>query len=552
MPEKVKVVWGKVKAGLKKVPKAVYIALVILLVVAIGVAVFLNTRPYQVLFADLGSTEMSSILRYLDDNGITDYQVDGGTILVPSDQEAGLKARLLMEGYPQSGFAYTYSGTAGTFSTESERAAAELRDLQDRLSAVVRCFDGVKDAVVNIAPGEDHRYVLDTQDVVGAKASVLLTMRDNRKLERKHAEAIRNLVAHSVKGLAINSVEISDTAGNSYSMGDGVTDGEASALKLQLEAMWEDKIRANVLEVLTPYYGPENVKVGVNCTVDVSRTVEDKLDVELPDWANDGSTNGKGIIGSQIYDYVTVEGEDTPAGGTVGTTTNSDLPEYVEDLPEYHNNETLKENHGQIDYENDKTQTHVIRTAGYLTDCSISVSINSTTAGTVNAEEIQHHVARVSGIRGEVDKDTGIENFSGRISVMAMPFYEEPVSILPIAPDSPLQMWMIYVAGGILLLLLIITIVILIVVKSKKKKKRKQQREAERQKAAEAAAAANQEPDLLAALEAQQTDENQDANVMNLRTEKSVELRQDLRSFAEDNPELTAQMIRNWLKGDED
>lgn len=35
---------------------------------------------------------------------------------------------------------------------------------------------------------------------------------------------------------------------------------------------------------------------------------------------------------------------------------------------------------------------------------------------------------------------------------------------------------------------------------------------------------------------------------MNLQTEKSMELRKDVRKFAEDNPEIAAQMVKSWLR----
>ena len=179
MVEKAKAYLEKAKAFLKKVPKKIYIALTALILVAAGVVVWMNTRPYEVLFTDLNSSDMSSVLTYLADAGITDYKVrDNDTILVPPQLEENLRARLEMEGYPTSGFSYQYSGSSGMLSTESERRAAELRDLQDRLSAVVRCFEGVKEAVVSINSGEDTSYVLDNNRVINATASVFLTMHD--------------------------------------------------------------------------------------------------------------------------------------------------------------------------------------------------------------------------------------------------------------------------------------------------------------------------------------------------------------------------------------
>ena len=39
---------------------------------------------------------------------------------------------------------------------------------------------------------------------------------------------------------------------------------------------------------------------------------------------------------------------------------------------------------------------------------------------------------------------------------------------------------------------------------------------------------------------------------MTIRTEKSIQLRQEIRKFAEENPEMAAHMLKTWLKGGEE
>lgn len=544
MVEKLKGYWEKAKEFLKKVSKKVYIALGVLVVLAVILVIWLNSRPYVVLFTELNTEDMTSVLNYLDEAGVTDYQVKNtDTILVPESQEASLKAQLLMQGYPTSGFSYTYSENTSALSTESEREAAQLRDLQDRMSAVVRCLDGVKDAVVTINVGEDRSYILDSDNADAATASVFVELAGTEKLSTNQADAIRNLVANSVKGLDVGQVSISDNLGNTYSTAASVADGEASALKLQLEEEWENKIRTNVLQVLIPYFGEENVKVGVNCTVEVSHTTENNTDVFLPEWAEDGSTNGRGIVGSRIYDYYIVQDGEETAGGVVGTTTNADFPEYVEDLPELDGDEDQISLSGQVDYDNSRSEKHIVRTAGYLTDCSISVSINSNTAEMVNVNEITQHVARAAGIVGTIDEQTGQEYLGDKISVLARPFYDENDPGGLGVGDSPIETWMIIAAAVGLLLFIIILIVILVILR--KRRKKKEEEEAQREmEAMMAAAALGLAPDVVISEDG--------ADVMSMQSERSVELRKDIRKFAEENPEIAAQMLKGWLRGDDD
>ena len=398
MGDKAKEILEKAKGLFKKVSKKVIIAVVaVVIVVAAVIAIVLNNQPYSVLFTGLNSEDLQSVISFLEEQGVSSYKLENNdTILVPSDQEAQLKYQLLMEDYPTSGFGYsTYYDHVSALSTESERNAAYLMLVQDRLGAVVRCFDGVKDAVVTITQGEDRTYILDSENVVGASASVFVTMKDGAKLTDQQASAIRNLVTRSVQGLDMESVTISDNYGNQYSS-DGEFDAtnDLSALKLQLEEENNNKIRTEIMQVLTPFFGGENVKVGVNCTVDVNRSTEDSTTYTLPQ----GSTNGEGLIGSKIYDHTIVRGEDETAGGTVGTETNADLPTYVEEEAQPDGTEQEIHTSGQDDYQNNTSVKHEERVAGYISDCMVSVSINTDTAGNVDVAAIRTHVAACSSV----------------------------------------------------------------------------------------------------------------------------------------------------------
>lgn len=552
MGEKAKAVLEKVKEFAKKHVKALIVALAVVVVLVAGILIWVGSRPYEVLFTELNSNEMSSILGYMEELGVTDYKVeDADTILVKESQVNSLKVKLLMEGYPQTGFAYTYTQSSGMLSTESERAQAALLDLQNRLSATVRCFEGVREAVVTIDPGEDLNYILDTSRSVDATAAVFVTLKDYATLSTEQAAAIRRLVAHSVSGLDINSVTIEDAQGNRYSTGDSVSDGEASALKLQLEQEWENKIRTEVMRVLTPFYGDEHVKVAVRCVVDVNQIVEESNEVILPDYALDGSTNGAGIIGSRIYSYVVVRDGETTVGGVVGSETNSEdsnFSEYVEDLDKITEGATNVDISGQIDYNNSTRKKHIVQTAGYLTACTISVSIDADVAGEIDEQAISVHIARAAGIIGKYNEETGIEYLGDKISVKAMPFYHEPVIPLPGAWDwlpDWFEIWMLYAAGAALLLLIIIIIIICVAIRKHKKKKKEKAKKTDEQIAREI-------DEFLAAAAAAAQQEAEGADVMSLQSEKSIELRQDIRKFADESPEIAAQLLRGWLREGDD
>ena len=120
------------------------VLLAVLIVIGVITAVTLK-QPYSVLFTGLSQTEMTEIVSYLSDNGVTDYRISGSdTIMVPSSQEYQLKADLVLQGYPTSGYAHsTYFDNVNNLTTESERTSLMLYDLEDSIEATLRCFDGL-------------------------------------------------------------------------------------------------------------------------------------------------------------------------------------------------------------------------------------------------------------------------------------------------------------------------------------------------------------------------------------------------------------------------
>lgn len=533
MGEKIKPYWEKVKEVLGKVSKKVWIALAVVLVVVVAAiaVVVASNNEYEVLFTDLNTGDVTTIISYLEEQGVTNYRLENGdTIKVPKGQVPYLQMQIIMEGYGTSGHAFEYyTENAGALSTQSERNRAWLISMMEKLRATIITLDGVKDAQVILTEGEDNSYVLDSNNKVDATASVKVTMSDGKMLTDKQAAAIRALVSTGVQGLEVDSVVVLDSLGNLYSAGDGVSDeiSDSSALKLELEEKYNNLTRTSIMQVLVPLFGAENVKVTVNCTVDVNHMTQASTEINHPEWA----TNGEGIIGSKVFDNYIRRDEGEDDGGTVGGDSNAELPNYVEDQMEVDGTETEVGTSGQIDYVNPTTETYIERTAGYITDCMVSVSINATTAGSPDIESLKLHVARAAGISDEYA--------ASKISIYTGSFYVAPVEPEPEGP-LPVDEWVLYAAaGGLLLFILLLTIIISAARRKRRKKKEQEMLAAMQQQALEQMMNSVPEPEELS------------ADVMNMKNEKSMELRKDIRKFADESPEIAAQVVRNLLRGGE-
>ncbi|MCI8477818.1 MAG: flagellar M-ring protein FliF [Oscillospiraceae bacterium] len=570
MSEKVKDFGTKFKDFFGKLSKKTLIILgVVLAALIIGAIIIvsaLNNKPYSILFTNLSSEEASTIMNYLEENGARDYRLQNNdTILVPRDQEVALKAQLLMAGYPKSGFSYgAYFNNVSALSTESERNRAFLIALEEKMRDVIRCFDGVKDASVSISEGDQRTYVLQ-ESVVEAEAAVQVTMADGELLTDEQANAIRTLVSRAVKGLSIENVAISDTAGNLYIDNAQVSGDKATALKLAMENQLNSQIRTNVMQVLTPFFGEDNVRVSVRTTVDVDQAKGHDIQYTLPEYAQDGSTDGRGIIGSEVNSTVIVRGGEGGTGGVVGAGPNSDINTYLENQYQPTGTEQELSGSNQRDYKVDETYREWDGLgAGTVTDCTLAVSINATTANAVDTALIRDHVAKAAGIGAyETETMTPQEYLESKISVVAMPFYDPTQPPAP-GPDGEedntlfgLPNWVVYAALAGLALFVLILILVLVLVGKKKKKKALEAAQQEEQALREAQAA---EQLAAAAAAAEFFGDTHDAaeavpsgaDVMDLRTERSMELRKEIRQFADENPEIAAQMVKTWLKGGEE
>ena len=554
--EKLQGYFEQVKTALGKISKKIWIIIgVTVAALAIGIVIFLNTRPYATLIAGATNEEAGAVLSWLQEQGITNYRMEGtGTILVPEGQAASLKARLLVDQYSQANATPTgYFEQVSALSTQADRNRAWLMELQSRMEQTICQFPEVRSATVTINLGEDRGYVLDSNNVVEASAGVILTMQRGKALTDAQANAIRNYVAYSVAGLKVESVSLEDTEGNDYSgQSTGVgTAAASSALKLQLERQIRADFEKQILQALTPIYGENNVSVAVTVEVELGDKTINDYKVTLPEFAVDGSTEGRGIPGKQFYTYQFLTPDEGAVGGLVGTPSNSELPTYVDPGDAQAELQSILEERHETEYDNSKTQTQMVITAGTLTKVTATVGIDAKDCPNADLDAILRGSATAIGLVAPLELENGMteQQYLSRYITVIHDEFNEPVVPEP-EPSGwealGIPLWVVIAAGtGLLVFAIVLTIILLL----RGKKRKKQEAE---QRAVE---------ELLAVAMPQQTedgvqlDENGEpvgADVMDLHTERSMELRQSIRDYVDENMEVAALLIKSWLKEDGD
>lgn len=551
MKEKLSDIWEKIKAffgAMSRTTKIVVaVAVVVVLLILFGIWSAQRSQPYDVVFYDLTSADITKVSTWLSDNGVSDYRIEGSNILVPTPLLEQTKAALYMEGYPSSGSGYdTYYANIGAMSTEGDKETALQQDLQERLAGVIRQYNGVKDATVTFSMGEDYRYVLDSSNITKSTASVFLTLYDTERVSDSVATAIRLAVTHAVSDLEVGNVTISDNWGNVYTeTGTGVDQqSEASLMKLYLEEETNNRIRTDVMRLLTAVYGANDVRVSVSSVVDVNRKIVSSTDYPEPDWGvAEDATDGRGIIGQETW-YNYVYGPDgTSYAGIVGATPNSDVPVYPYDTDGDGVADTFGGSNGEIIYNNPEVVSQEEYLAGTVMDVQIGVTLNSNAeaATAITLEELVTLIGTTAGIQTELQAD--------KVSVLLAPFAEVVVE-----EESGLETWMIFaILAGLAVFIIIVIIIIVLMRKKKRQAEEEEQaaleeeerleRERQEEEAAAVAAAAAAAAEGMAPADG--------ADIMDLNTEKSMELRKDLRTFVGNNPEIAASLLRNLMKGGE-
>lgn len=586
--EKLRERLDKIKAALGKISKKIWIIIGVCLAVMIGVIIFLiwsnQNKPYAVLIDQANNEEFSSVLTWLQDQGITDYKTEGSSaILVPSSQAVMLKARLLQQQYSSANLSSgVYFERVGALSTQTDREMASKKDLESQLNAVIRSFSGVLDATVIINLGEDNGYVLYKNNVVDASASVKVTMQQGKLLSREQASAIRNYVAHAVPELDVDNVYLTDSIGNTYSDFSAGNSQSDSILKLQVEEEIRNRLQTQITQALAKVYGgEENVAVVVTPTVELGNKTVFTHDVQLPPFAQDGSTGGRGIIGSEYWVYQFITPNEGAVGGVVGTTTNSDLPTYVEPGEAQAELQRILEEEANRIYDNSYTDTEMIVHCATLTDLSVAVWVNGGVyddPSMINQDNVRNWTAAAAHIVPVLtDEMTQEEYLNWKIWVNTDPFVttDEP-DPGPLEPGEPgtilgLPYW-VFIAAGVGLLVFVAVIVVVLVLRRRKRRKE----EAERKELIEAMMAAAPLGQVVEINEAGQPvyvdaavvaaaaeageelrlDEDgkpmSSSYVMELHTERSMELRQSIRDFVDENMEVAAQLLKGWMREDAD
>lgn len=529
---KIKEFFGKLNDKTKKLLIVAVIGVAVV-VGAVVIALSLRENPYEVMFTGVGSEEAKQIIGKLQEDGI-DYQYENGDILVPTALLDTTKAMLVSEGYPKSGFTYdVFKNNVGLMTTDSDRQTFKLYDLETRIGSTIKIFEGVQDAYVTIALGETSKYALSDDNKEEASAQAVVVMKDGGSPTEEQARSVQLLISRSIPGMVIDNVSVFDGNGREVSTSTGEDDINSGKAGEEIAQIIENQIAAKVMNVLGPVYGNGNVRVSVKGTVNMEKIIRESIKYETPEKIDEEDKTG---IISEDSQYTESSGGGPGAAGIAGAEANADIPQYNAGLTtgngEYNSSSLTRK--FLVDQIKEQGQIN----PGMIEDLTISIVINGDDFGPLSIENIQDLAGNAAGI--------AMADRALKITAVAAPFYlidvPEPAETATTDDGDDgdggieIPLWVLIAVGVGLILLLII---IVLIARRRKKKK------------ALLALSEESQEDVpqVAAAEPEGPEEEGSSEILQPEDDKGAELRKNVRDFAEQNPEISAQLLKTWLNG---
>lgn len=519
-------IFAKVKAYFAKMSKrrrmtlAIAAGAVLLLAIVLTVVLRSSGSGYTVLYNDISPLEASQVYQTLLELGAKPKINSNRQIMVPENEYDIWIFQLAALGYPRTALTYDiFSSHTGLTSTESEKKQWLIYQLQDRIQATLMRIDGVTNATVTINVPDSSGSVWQTaESKEKATAGVLLTLGKDVKLRSEQVAAIKNLVASSVPNMSPEDVTVVDSLTGLELKVEEKQDGITNTENLLYEQMVQRQIEDNVVRLLTPRYGQDGVVAVAKVTIDYDKMISERMElIEKPD--------GGGYTTTEEGQYAV--GGEVPAGEIVGEENNTDIPQYAYNEPEDEEGMTYYWWNRNYDYGYIKTQ--IEKGNAKLEHATVSVMVKEPNLTGAIRNELVSLVARSVNIDPEYIY----------VSSFGAP-EEEPVpepGTKYFWEDMPT--WMLIAAGGALLLIIVAIIVIFLVTR-RKRKLRRLRKLAEEQEAEENKLLEIEEYKRQLEMLAKSGIDVKDEAVLN-----------DVRTFAKEHPEVTANLIRSWLKESE-
>lgn len=530
IPEKFKVFWDKYTSK----QKTIVIAIICVVLIAIGVVAWLASRPTWSKFQVFDSVDdANTMTKALDDQSITwKASSDGKTIYVHQDDMTNALYAMSDNGLTDKGYTWDDAFDNSMSTTESEKDQKRVLALQSEIRQSLIQYKFIDDANVFINVPESTYTVLSSDDAETAKTSITASIELNDKnkdlLDDKTAETLAYWLANTV-GTDVKNVIINDTDGKCIYNGN-TSDGLGGVLTGG-STEYCNKLRNTIADNVTTLLircGYDDAQVGT----DGIQFDMNKIETLTKEYSvDDGREYG---YPTNLYTYSSKGASGN--GGTPGTDSNDSDTDYVNNSSSGTSNtvdvQKLTDLLTNEKVQNIKQETPAIK----LADSSLGIVVRKYTVykeddlkadGTLDKTTWDQFISqnnKISTTTVSTDEINLISAATGvsanKITVLA---YNVPQFVSSTKSSNGISNYLM-----IILTVLIIALLIFVILRG-----------------ASPLAAEDEEPELSVEQLLATTKENQSLDDIEF-SDKS-ETRKMIEKFVDENPEAVAQLLRNWL-----
>ena len=334
----------------------------VVLVLALFFGVSAVTAPtYATLYRDLTPSEASRMVSALEGAGFrVDVDSSGSILSVPQEDVARARMELAGQGLVGDGTSgwELFDESSGLGMNSFMQKINRLRALEGELARSIQTLDGVDAARVHLVLPEREAF---SRDRPNPSASVIVRGQAGHQVTLRQAQSIRALVSSAVPEMSPGRVTVLTANGETVLAEEGTDSAEVS--QQALRASIEDRIAANVTEILSARVGAGNARV--------------KVSVDL--------TSERQVIRAQSFDpeQRVVRSTETreenrqnidQKAGEVGV--NDDIPASLAQNGTGGSKDTTARTDEVVNYEIGSTNTETVREPGDIERISVAVLVN--------------------------------------------------------------------------------------------------------------------------------------------------------------------------------
>lgn len=298
---------------LSHLPKPVLIGAAAAVIAVVVVLLLLGRAPaYGLLFSNLEDRDGGAIVTALTQMNVPyQFSESGSAILVPKDKVHEVRLQLAGQGLPRGGgVGFELMDNTRFGASQFTEQITYQRALEGELANTIQAVHAVKTARVHLAIPRESLFVRERQ---APTASVLLTLQQARTLSAGQVAAITWLVSSSVPNLSAENVSVIDQNGRLLTSptGEAGVDGTQRSFVHDVEQRTVQRI----MTLLTPLVGAGNVRAQASAEVDFSQR-EQTSEVYRPN-----QTPGEAAVRSE-QTSASVQSRVQPPEGIPGALTN--------------------------------------------------------------------------------------------------------------------------------------------------------------------------------------------------------------------------------------